>query len=158
MRLPASASAAAEPAAKGVGDNSDTRSSAQSVGSSAPAVSESARSNSSTEGDDDDDDDDGAEESAGTVHAAQPEEKLQFGTPQFREAFLVRRARDGATSGRQPGAGGAEGMLGAASGWVGSGLFGLGERAGTGWAPVRLAEGIGIDARRYVEGLLSLNR
>jgi len=30
--------------------------------------------------------------------------------------------------------------------------------AGAGWGPAALSGGIGIDARRYVEGLLSLNR
>jgi hypothetical protein len=30
--------------------------------------------------------------------------------------------------------------------------------AAAGWGPKGLAEGIGIDARRYVEELLSLNR
>ena len=29
---------------------------------------------------------------------------------------------------------------------------------GNGWGPGKLAEGIGIDTRRYIEGLLSLNR
>jgi hypothetical protein len=28
----------------------------------------------------------------------------------------------------------------------------------SGWGPAKLAEGIGIDARQYIEGLLSLNR
>ena len=27
-----------------------------------------------------------------------------------------------------------------------------------GWGPGKLAEGIGIDARQYIEGILSLNR
>ena len=28
----------------------------------------------------------------------------------------------------------------------------------SGWGPGKLAEGIGVDARQYIEGLLSLNR
>ena len=42
-----------------------------------------------------------------------------------------------------------------------SGRFGRdisGSRASSGWNAGRLAEGIGIDARQYIEGLLSLNR
>ncbi|KAF1986631.1 hypothetical protein K402DRAFT_421094 [Aulographum hederae CBS 113979] len=69
----------------------------------------------------------------------------------LREAFLVRRSRDttkaGAVAGRS-----------LSQGW---GLTGRRERelqAAEGWGPRGLAEGIGIDARRYVEGLLSLNR
>ncbi|KAK5150483.1 hypothetical protein LTR04_006802 [Oleoguttula sp. CCFEE 6159] len=66
-----------------------------------------------------------------------------------REAFLVRKASDyiapvGKTS------------------RVSSGMFGLGGRSeqarSGGRGPGSLADGIGIDARRYVEGLLSLNR
>ncbi|TKA75790.1 hypothetical protein B0A49_03297 [Cryomyces minteri] len=66
-----------------------------------------------------------------------------------REAFLVRKASDyiapvGKTS------------------RVSSGMFGLGGRTEQarfgGRGPGSLADGIGIDARRYVEGLLSLNR
>ena len=69
-------------------------------------------------------------------------------TALLREAFLVRKARDAEAASRQGG----------------SGAFGIwGERDRTGgkaagWGPRGLAEGIGIDARRYVEGLLSLNR
>jgi len=33
-----------------------------------------------------------------------------------------------------------------------------GSSAASGWGPGKLAEGIGIDARKYIEGLLSLNR
>lgn len=33
-----------------------------------------------------------------------------------------------------------------------------GSNAASGWGPGKLAEGIGIDARKYIEGLLSLNR
>jgi len=49
--------------------------------------------------------------------------------------------------------------------WSGLGMGGgstsRNERMGgsaAGWGPKGLAEGIGIDARRYVEELLSLNR
>ena len=67
----------------------------------------------------------------------------------FREAFLIRRASDYVP----PAARKASGRLGGRdlSGATGSG-------AGGGWGPGKLAEGIGIDARQYIEGLLSLNR
>lgn len=73
-----------------------------------------------------------------------------------REAILVRHARDAASSlGSRPG-----GMR------IASGFFSFGSGAGSnsgkdvnsGWGPKGLAEGVGVDARRYVEGLLSLSR
>ena len=73
-----------------------------------------------------------------------------------KEAILVRRARDAASSlGSRPG-----GMR------IASGIFSFGSGAGgnggkdvnSGWGPKGLAEGVGVDARRYVEGLLSLSR
>jgi hypothetical protein len=83
----------------------------------------------------------------------------QFNTNELREAFLIRRARDS-----QPG-GGAKSSSRFASGmWSGLGMGGgegQSQRMGgaaAGWGPKGLAEGIGIDARRYVEELLSLNR
>lgn len=61
------------------------------------------------------------------------------------EAFLVRKASDYMTPAtRAP-----------------RGLFGLdlgGNQPSTRWGPTQLAEGIGIDARQYIDGLLSLNR
>ena len=61
------------------------------------------------------------------------------------EAFLIRKASDyTATSIR-----------------ASRGLFGLdlgGSKAGSQWRPAQLADGIGIDARQYIDGLLSLNR
>ncbi|RAR04565.1 hypothetical protein DDE82_004523 [Stemphylium lycopersici] len=110
--------------------------------------SHTARSNKSgnAEGDEDEDEDDDA----------------QFNTQDLREAFLVRRARDapdGHKSGAKSGSGGfASGM------WSGLGMGGGAAQsqrmggAAAGWGPKGLAEGIGIDARRYVEELLSLNR
>ncbi|KAJ9642407.1 hypothetical protein H2199_004788 [Coniosporium tulheliwenetii] len=75
-------------------------------------------------------------------------------TSSLREAFLVRRARD-AVPVKASGQRGASGMwmvgLGASSGVSGGAAAGA---AG----PRGLAEGIGVDARRYVEGLLSLSR
>ena len=63
-----------------------------------------------------------------------------------REAFLVRKASDYASAG----------------GRKSSGRFGRdqdeGSSTSSGWNPGRLAEGIGIDARQYIEGILSLNR
>ncbi|MCJ1475258.1 hypothetical protein MMC13_003920 [Lambiella insularis] len=60
----------------------------------------------------------------------------------FREAFLIRRASD----------------YQAPAAKKTSSMFGFGGSAGDGWGPAKLAEGIGIDTRRYIEGLLSLNR
>jgi len=100
--------------------------------------------------------------------ARQDEHKpsAQFDTNELREAFLVRRATDAlapVTVKSGTGARFASGM------WSGLGLgsaaaaaaAGQSPRMGgtaAGWGPKGLAEGIGIDARRYVEDLLSLNR
>ena len=63
----------------------------------------------------------------------------------FREAFLIRKASDYvAPTAKKSG-----------------GRFGRdisGPSATGGWGPGKLAEGIGIDARQYIEGILSLNR
>jgi len=96
----------------------------------------------------------------------------------LREAILVRRSRDAGPSSARlvssggGGAGGAGrvgsglwntvgfgmGMGGAAAGGGSGGDVGGAGAAAAGYGPARLAEGIGVDARRYVEGLLSLNR
>ncbi|KAL9601295.1 MAG: hypothetical protein Q9219_002590 [cf. Caloplaca sp. 3 TL-2023] len=60
----------------------------------------------------------------------------------YREAFLIRKASDYEAS-RNKGSGGSWGRTGTPS---------------SGWGPGKLAEGIGIDARQYIEGLVSLNR
>lgn len=82
-----------------------------------------------------------------------------------REAILIRRARDaGSTSSKSGGSRAASGMWTLGLGSTGtSALRSTGRDdptggAAAGWGPARLAEGIGVDARRYVEGLLSLNR
>lgn len=75
----------------------------------------------------------------------------------LREAFLVRRSGDGAAP---------RSNQSSTSTRAGSGMWRLGGPstaakmggAGAGWGPRGLAEGIGIDPRRYIEGLLSLNR
>ena len=68
------------------------------------------------------------------------------GSEAYREAFLIRKASDYvAPAGRK------------SSGRFGREVSGSGA-AGGGWGAGRLAEGIGIDARQYIEGLLSLNR
>jgi hypothetical protein len=72
----------------------------------------------------------------------------------FREAFLVRRASDHVSSssfGKKSGGG---------SKWLRdiSGSSAGSAAGGTTANPGKMAEGIGIDARRYVQGLLSLNR
>ena len=60
----------------------------------------------------------------------------------FREAFLIRKASDyTAPTVRKA-----------------SARFGRDPSGSSGWGPGKLAEGIGIDTRRYIEGLLSLNR
>lgn len=79
-----------------------------------------------------------------------------------RQAFLVRKASDyvsarGASAGSRVGSG----MFGLGSMGMGLGLGRSeegGSSSGAGWGPGALAGGIGVDARRYVEGLLSLNR
>ena len=62
------------------------------------------------------------------------------------EAFLVRRASDS-----QPAASSKKSSMR-------FGLDGIGSGGGSGWGPSKLADGIGIDTRKYIEGLLSLNR
>jgi len=66
-------------------------------------------------------------------------------TSLYREAILIRKASDNTP----PAAGKASGRFGRDV--SGSSVSGS-------WAPGKLAEGIGIDARQYIEGLLSLNR
>ncbi|KAL8823111.1 MAG: hypothetical protein Q9191_006167 [Dirinaria sp. TL-2023a] len=63
----------------------------------------------------------------------------------YREAFLIRKASDYTPSNARKT----------------SAMFGRDvseSTTGAGWGPGKLAEGIGIDARQYIEGLLSLNR
>ena len=67
------------------------------------------------------------------------------GSEAYREAFLIRKASDYVPPAAK--------MI--------SSRFGRevsGSGAAGGWGPGKLAEGIGIDARQYIEGLLSLNR
>ncbi|KAL5402412.1 hypothetical protein PMIN03_010681 [Paraphaeosphaeria minitans] len=79
------------------------------------------------------------------------ETQTEFITDQLREAILIRRARDAtAPSTKSAGSRFASSMWKPAVDKTGG--------AAAGWGPKGLAEGIGIDARRYVEGLLSLNR
>ena len=59
-----------------------------------------------------------------------------------REAFLVRKASDYVAPAVRKA----------------SGMFSRDSNGSSGWGPAKLAEGIGIDTRRYIEGLLSLNR
>ncbi|KAF2127428.1 hypothetical protein P153DRAFT_345102 [Dothidotthia symphoricarpi CBS 119687] len=81
-----------------------------------------------------------------------------FNTDELREAFLVRRARDAVpATAKSSGSRFASGM------WAGMGMGGSGQSqrmggAAAGWGPKGLADGIGIDARKYVDELLSLNR
>ncbi|KAF1928688.1 uncharacterized protein M421DRAFT_100970 [Didymella exigua CBS 183.55] len=84
---------------------------------------------------------------------------VAFNTDELREAFLIRRARDGGESTQhKSGRSIASGMWsGMAMGMGASTHQTMGGKA-AGWGPKGLAEGIGIDARRYVDELLSLNR
>ncbi|KAF2100531.1 hypothetical protein NA57DRAFT_74137 [Rhizodiscina lignyota] len=89
-----------------------------------------------------------------------PEESLEPAPKMpasHREAILIRQARDvTSSSGSKSGARSTSGMWTLGLGGGTSSLRTGGSQAG--WGPARLAEGIGVDARRYVEGLLSLNR
>ena len=67
------------------------------------------------------------------------------GSDTHREAFLIRKASDYVPPAARK-----------SSGRFGREVSGSG--AAGGWGPGKLAEGIGIDARQYIEGLLSLNR
>ncbi|MCJ1485251.1 hypothetical protein MMC06_005425 [Schaereria dolodes] len=69
----------------------------------------------------------------------------QMSSSSCREAILIRRASDYVTPSARK-----------VSGRFSRELLGSG--AASGWVPSKLAEGVGIDARRYIEGLLSLNR
>lgn len=77
----------------------------------------------------------------------------------FREAILVRRsatAGDGGGTSQKSRAGGG---AGAGLGWSRFALgFGGGAEAEVAGATGELTEGLGVDARRYVESLLSLSR
>ncbi|KAF2833394.1 hypothetical protein CC86DRAFT_441919 [Ophiobolus disseminans] len=83
---------------------------------------------------------------------------VQFNTDELREAFLVRRSRD-----TQPTQKSSSSSRFASGMWSTMGMGGSGQSqrmggAAAGWGPKGLGEGIGVDARRYVEELLSLNR
>ncbi|KAL8674976.1 MAG: hypothetical protein Q9168_000680 [Polycauliona sp. 1 TL-2023] len=69
----------------------------------------------------------------------------QVGQMVYREGFLLRKANDN----------------GASTGKAGGGMWGRstsGSSTGNAGGPSTLAEGIGIDARQYIEGLVGLNR
>ncbi|KAK4645294.1 hypothetical protein QC761_200320 [Podospora bellae-mahoneyi] len=67
-----------------------------------------------------------------------------------KEIILIRRASDH----------GGGGLRGVSTSYIASGSAGGGEGGGGGWADgaTKLAQGIGVDTRRYIEALLSLNR
>jgi hypothetical protein len=81
----------------------------------------------------------------------------------FKEAFLVRKASDSlssAASARQSRGGGSSGVrflrdLSGASSSLGALDFNNGHSNTT---PGKLAEGLGLDAHKYIESLLSLNK
>ena len=79
----------------------------------------------------------------------------------YRTAFLVRKSTEAASgSGNKASAGSrmASGMWASLTLQPGPSLEEKAGGASAGWGPAALAGGIGFDARRYVEGLLSLNR
>ncbi|KAH7389702.1 hypothetical protein DE146DRAFT_725495 [Phaeosphaeria sp. MPI-PUGE-AT-0046c] len=82
---------------------------------------------------------------------------VQFNTDELREAFLVRRARDAQSTTKETSGRFASGMWSSMGMGGGSAQARMGGKA-AGWGPKGLGEGVGIDARRYVEDLLSLNR
>ncbi|KAK3989259.1 hypothetical protein QBC44DRAFT_342695 [Cladorrhinum sp. PSN332] len=87
------------------------------------------------------------------------EESKEDGVKVVKEILLIRKAGDGGGGGH--GGGGRGGSLGAGVGAVvASATGGGGGISGGGWADgaSRLAQGIGVDTRRYIEGLLSMNR
>jgi ribosomal protein L4 len=92
-----------------------------------------------------------------SINASDSNATREFNTDELREAFLVRRARDSpAHAAKTSGSRFSSGMW--AMGMGGSGQKQRMGGATAGWGPKGLAEGIGIDARRYVDELLSLNR
>jgi len=72
-----------------------------------------------------------------------------------REAFLVRQASDALGDGGR--AGGSERKVTASKAWLMREREVSGNRSG-GRSTTGVAEGIGVDARKWVEGLLALNR
>ncbi|KAK5171347.1 uncharacterized protein LTR77_004491 [Saxophila tyrrhenica] len=116
-------------------------------------------------------DETGSQESVATlrsdqnIHIAGEEMKVET-VPEtqpdmHRIAFLVRKATDSGRVSKSTSSAGSNAMTSLFSNMS----LGLGSRdrdptggASAGWGPAALAGGIGVDARRYVEGLLSLNR
>lgn len=81
------------------------------------------------------------------------------GTQPVKEAFLVRKASDYAQPGHNPRNSGGSGFFRSLGGpSISMSQEGAAARGG-GWsAPGKIAEGVGLDARRYIEALLSLSR
>ena len=80
------------------------------------------------------------------MRLSQPGSARGIGSEAYREAFLIRKASDYVPpASRKPSSKFRREVSGSGVG-------------GGGWGPGKLAEGIGIDARQYIEGLLSLNR
>jgi hypothetical protein len=88
----------------------------------------------------------------GSAKTGESSDEMLMTYADAREAILVRRARDAIPASLKNKSRGTSGI------WGFGGGGGNGKDAGAGWGPARLAEGVGIDARKYVEGLLSLNR
>lgn len=99
------------------------------------------------------------QEDAATTAAGDGDGRGGFVAAVGKEIFLVRRASDH-SGGGGGGVGFGAGVRGVSASYVGGGGSGGAAAAGGGWADgaSRLAQGIGVDTRRYVEGLLSLNR
>lgn len=81
---------------------------------------------------------------SGPAHPFLERSKRNKWVPKDKEIFLIRKASD--YMGRS------QGVMAASSGYLGEGL---------GWgssAPAKLAQGIGVDTKRYIEGLLNMGR
>ncbi|KAF4313387.1 vacuolar fusion protein [Botryosphaeria dothidea] len=140
-----------------LGRTPSAKASASSLKSSTPSMSGTTELSSANE-------EESTLEESSTGPAPTGSQSLPTAT--LREAILIRRSREaaGPASGRgsRHGASASVGSAAASSLWR-LGLGGGNSAAATGgaaagWGPRGLAEGVGIDARRYVEGLLSLNR
>lgn len=105
-------------------------------------------------------------DSAETVHSEETQHApptIQAEKDMHRMAFLVRKSSDAAAITSMSKSSASSGLAGGMLDSIGLGSFGIGPEektggAAAGWGPQALTNGIGIDARRYVEGLLSLNR
>lgn len=90
---------------------------------------------------------------------------MTINTKQAQEAFLVRRASDNPSAATSRGGAHGHGRSSSSGARFFRDLGGANSSSSTGsplsraeMSPAKLVEGLGLDARRYIEGLLSLNR